>query len=251
MLSLSASELLAVWERGRVLSTTEQALMLLKAASPDSQPEELARLSIGRRDARLLSLREQLFGSSLTGVAACPQCGQKIELTFDAADIRADADSVPPATLTASSGHYVAEFRLVNSEDLTAMTGSSGAERDLTATTRALFSRCLLKVRRKGRRQALESSSELPPELIAAVAEEMEKADPQANVYVELSCADCGHRWVSPFDIVSFLLREIDSWARHVVREVCLLASAFGWRETDILAMTAERRSLYIETIAR
>jgi hypothetical protein len=229
----------------------EQALMLLAAASPDSRPEDLAKLSVGRRDARLLTLREALFGSRLAGVAACPECGQQIELSFEAAEIRADADSVPPETFIVSNGCYTAEFRLVNSEDLAAITDSSGDEADLAATTQALLSRCLVKVRRKGRRKALAPTNELPPALIAAVAEEMEKADPQANVHLELSCGDCGHRWSSPFDIVSFLWREIDNWARHLVREVCLLASAFGWREADILAMTAERRSLYLRMMAK
>lgn len=250
MLALSASELLAVWERGRVLSSMQQALMLLAAASPDSRPEDLARLSVGRRDAQLLTLREALFGSRLAGVVACPQCGLQIELSFEAAEIRADADPFPPETLTVSNGHYVAEFRLVNSEDMAAITGGAGNDADLAATTTALLSRCLVNVRRKGRKQTLAPMNELPPALVAAVSEEMERADPQANVHLEMACGDCGHRWLSPFDIVSFLWREIDSWARHVIREVCLLASAFGWREADILAMTAERRSFYLEMLA-
>ena len=83
-----------------------------------------------------------------------------------------------------------------------------------------------------------------------AIAAEMEKADPQANVQLALDCADCGHRWLSGFDIVPFLWSEIDNWARRVLREVCALASAFGWREADILAMSAGRRQLYLQMIA-
>jgi hypothetical protein len=33
------------------------------------------------------------------------------------------------------------------------------------------------------------------------------------------------------------------------VREVHLLASAYGWRESDILAMTPWRRQLYLELV--
>ena len=64
-----------------------------------------------------------------------------------------------------------------------------------------------------------------------------------------LNCADCGHRWVSAFDIVSFLWSEIDNWAKRLLREVCALATALGWREADILAMSAQRRQLYLQII--
>ncbi len=43
----------------------ERALAILSAASPESSPAALARLSIGRRDANLLQLREWAFGSEL------------------------------------------------------------------------------------------------------------------------------------------------------------------------------------------
>ena len=251
MRALSASELLAVWERGQASSAVQQALILLAAASPDAPPETLAKLSVGRRDARLLELREELFGSRLLALAGCPQCGQQIELSFETAEIRADADSAPPDNLTISSGHYIAEFRLVNSEDLAAVADLTGEQAGVAAATQMLLSRCLLKVRLKGRRQTVARPGDLPPALVATIAEEMEKADPQANVQLDLVCGDCGHRWLSPFDIVSFLWTEIDSWARRLLREVCLLASVFGWREADILAMSPERRSLYLEMMSK
>jgi hypothetical protein len=250
MLALSASELLAIWERGRASSTIEQALMLLAAASPDSKPDDLAKLSVGRRDALLLALREAIFGTRLSGLTACPRCGQQLEVGIEAADIHVDAKSPEPELLTVTCGAYLARVRLPNSNDLTALAVISDPEPDEAAAIRRLLSRCLVELRRNGRRQRVDSSRALPAALTDAIAAEMEKADPQANVQLALDCADCGHRWLSGFDIVAFLWSEIDNWARRVLREVCALASAFGWREADILAMSAGRRQLYLQMIA-
>jgi hypothetical protein len=247
MRALSASELLTVWERARAQPITTQALMLLEVASPDSPAEDLATLSVGRRDARLLRLREALFGSRLTGLTSCPQCGQQLEIGIEAADIQREGERVVPESLTARSGDYLAHFRLPISEDLSALAAS--CQRDEGAAIELLLSRCLVEVRRNGRKQKLNSSRGLPPHLIDAIAAEMEKADPQANLQFAVDCAGCGHRWLAAFDIVSFLWNEIDNWAARMLREVCVLASAFGWREADILAMSPGRRQLYLQMI--
>ena len=86
MRPLSASELLTVWERGLSAFPFERALAILSLASPESSPTALARLSIGRRDANLLQLREWAFGSELAIMAACPSCRQTLELTMPVAE---------------------------------------------------------------------------------------------------------------------------------------------------------------------
>jgi hypothetical protein len=248
MMALSASELLAVWEQGQGRSPIACALLLLTAASPDLSP---AKLSIGRRDALLLSLREWLFGSRLVSLAVCPGCSRSVEVGFDLSEVRVAADGAQPEALTVRSGGYEARFRLPNSEDLEAVVTDAKTAAAGSAPG-SLLSRCLLEARRTGRKQPstpVESARELPPALVAAIAEKMEQADPQANVRLNLSCADCGRRWQAVFDIASYLWSEIDHWARRVLRETHLLASAYGWREADILAMSALRRRLYLEMV--
>ena len=246
----NALELLAVWERARAQPITTQALMLLEGCSPGAAREDLAKLSVGQRDALLLSLRELLFGVQLNGVTACPQCGQTLEIGIEASDIHADVETRDPELLTATSGPYTARFRLPNSDDLAALGGNNIQESGEAAAIRTLLFRCVAELRKNGRKQRVDSLHVLPAALIDAIAAEMENADPQANVQLALDCADCGHRWVSGFDIGSFLWNEIDNWARRVLREVFALASAFGWREADILAMSAGRRQLYLQMIA-
>lgn len=255
MKRLSAAELLSVWERAAGQPIVAQALLLLAAAMPGATAESLGRMSIGRRDAELLTLREWLFGSRLVSLAACPLCSRSMELTFETAEIRAERSDFQQDQLTeplvAVAGGYEAQFRLPDSEDLMAIAAEANQQRDAAMASEVLLSRCLLQVRRKGRRQTIVQVSELPADLVAAIAGEMERADPQANVQLNLTCADCGHHWLATFDIASYLWGEIENWARRVLREVHWLASAYGWREADILALSAERRRLYLELIGR
>ena len=56
--ALSAADLLDTWEHARAQPPLQRALVLLSAACPDAPPLALAQLSLGRRDAILLTLRE-------------------------------------------------------------------------------------------------------------------------------------------------------------------------------------------------
>ncbi|HEY7181701.1 MAG TPA: phage baseplate protein [Blastocatellia bacterium] len=248
MKQLSASELLSIWEQGQERSHGARALLLLEATASEGQSP--AKLTVGRRDALLLSLRETLFGSQLVSVAACPNCGELLELTFESSEIRAPAESAQPETLTVKSGGYEARFRLPNSEDLMAI--AACARSDAASAAESLLARCLIQARRTGRNRSpvsIESTRDLPPALLAAIAEKMEQADPQANVQLNLNCDSCAHRWPAIFDIASYLWSEIEDWARRILCEVHALASTYGWNEADILGMSARRRQLYLEMI--
>src|SRR5438876_7126247 len=94
MRALTDAELLSVWERGLGQSAVQQALQLLAAASPETPPDDWATLSIGRRDACLLALRERTFGSRIVSLATCPACGEQAEVTFEVAQVLAETSSV-------------------------------------------------------------------------------------------------------------------------------------------------------------
>ena len=77
----------------------------------------------------------------------------------------------------------------------------------------------------------------------------MAECDPQAEVLIDMECPDCGHRWQMLFDIAAFLWTEIAVAAKRLLREVHTLARAYGWREADILSLSAARRQFYIEMV--
>lgn len=241
---ISAESLLQVWERGQLLAPVEKALTLLAAANPEATREELAMMSIGRRDAHLLTLREQLFGSQLSSLTDCPACGERLELNFNVADIRATSPSDAPLALRESG--YELELRLPNSLDLLCLTDCA----TVAEMRSRLFEQCVLRVMDEGEAEAVARLSEMPDEVVELAIERMGQADPQADVEVELSCPECRHVWQTCFDIVSYLWTELNAWAGQMLREVHLLASSYGWRESDILRMSAPRRRSYLEILA-
>jgi uncharacterized protein (UPF0212 family) len=243
MRSVSASELLGVWEQGLAQRPVQRALTLLTTACPETSPEELAKLSIGQRDARLLTLREWTFGPQLIGLAICPTCGQRLELTFNVADIQVASEVEPKETLALCVADYEVHFRPPNSLDLAAIAD----QKDVAAGQQRLLENCLMAVHQNGEQV---SADQLPANIREAVVEQMARADPQADVQLALSCPSCGHQWQAAFDIVSFFWSEINAWASRILREVHTLASAYGWREADILAMSPWRRQCYLEMLS-
>jgi hypothetical protein len=230
--------------------------MLLSAATGAS-PAALAHLPVGRRDEWLLKLRESTFGSQLSSVVQCPACGERLEMTFNLPDLHlgreraesendSQAGSPPeiarPETHSLALDSYEISFRLPDSHDLLALAPLVDAE----AARRALFARCLLKARCQGEDIAAE---ELPEDVSTVVAARMADIDPQADIRLVLSCLSCANRWEEIFDISSFFWMEINAWARCRLNEVHTLATAYGWRERDILEMSARRRELYLNMV--
>jgi hypothetical protein len=243
MRALTASQLLAVWERGWTQAPLQRALTLLAAACPETSPDDLAQWSIGRRDASLLKLREWAFGSRLACMASCPECGERLELAFETGDIRAgeDPDTVKASgSLSLSQDGYEIRFRLPNSLDLAALS----ADGELAETRSQLLERCLLTVEQNGETIA---TNELSDDVLEAVTARMLEADSQGDVQLTLTCPACSHRWQVTFDILSFFWNEINVWAQRILREVHILASVYGWRETDVLALSPWRRQVYLQ----
>ncbi len=90
---------------------------------------------------------------------------------------------------------------------------------------------------------------ELDPALEDAVAARLAEADPGARIDLAVDCPGCGAAWSAPFDIVSFLWAEVDACARRLVGDVHALASAYGWTEDDVLALSPARREAYLELV--
>ncbi len=241
---LPTIELLNAWEQGLTRPPLLRVLILLAAACPEMSLQSLAELSIGRRNAYLLALREQTIGSRLTCRSTCPACDEPLELNFEVSDIRATPEVEAPATLELNTGDYDIKFRLPNSLDLLALTEQSGE----FSPRQQLLKRCLLAADCRGQGQAID---QLPEEVVAAIEAEMARADPQADVELALSCPTCTHQWTAAFDIISFFWEEINVWAYRTLYQVHQLASVYGWSEADILTMNPWKRQFYLKMVSR
>jgi hypothetical protein len=66
---------------------------------------------------------------------------------------------------------------------------------------------------------------------------------------LDLICPACEHRWLVAFDILAYLWSEIDDWAQRMLHEIHILATAYGWPEATVLALTSWRRQYYLNLI--
>ena len=240
MRPLSAAQLLEAWERGLGETRWRRALPLL-AASSDSSTEGVAVLSVGERDRRLLKLREWVFGSELGSVASCEGCGERLEWTVDTKSLLAAPPTLTDGAFTRDD--YEIAFRLPNTLDLEAVAQSVDAD----VGRAVLLQRCVTSATKAG---VEVGPVELPEAITEALAERMAELDPQADVQMDLTCPACGHRWQALFDIESFFWTELQSWAQRILSEVHLLACAYGWRERDILELSAWRRQFYLGLVS-
>ena len=235
MAALSAHALLDVWTHGRSLHPIHQALALLTAAEPHIPSAEHAALSLGKRNSRLIALREAIFGPRLAALAACPHCGEHLEFALSTSDLRDQAGSLPlDADCEIEIGDQRLRVRPLTSLDLASIAGCDDPDRARSI----LAERCL--------GDGLEPST-LPPDAVDALGACLARCDPQAEALLDMGCPGCGHTWQLDFDIASFLWTELAAEARRLLQEVDVLARRYGWREADILALGAARRRLYLE----
>jgi hypothetical protein len=236
--ALSASQLLAVWERGLHADPTWRALALLSEACPDRDAESLSHLTIGQRDGLLLRLREWTFGPQVTALAACSGCGEQIELSFGSADLHGP-EPEPEASVAVNG--FTLRLRPPNTSDLTA-----ASHPDLAVARVQLLERCLLAARHL---DTPVEAAQLPAAVLDAAERRLAEADPQADIALAVECPACGARRAAAFDIVSYFWREIEAWAVRVLRDVHALATAYGWSEREILALSPLRRQCYLDLV--
>jgi len=242
MRGLTTAALLELWERGRALPQVRRAFALLQAACPETPADVLMSWTVGQRDAYLFTLRERTLGPDLEARTACPACAAALEMKFQISDLRSPSREAPRAVYSLYRDGQEVHFRLPTLRDLDDL----GKRNDRAQARQQLLQACILKTLHEGAERPVELLSD---EILHEVEQGMAQADPQADVRLDLTCAACGHRWETPFDIVAFLWSEIHAHAQRLLSEVHQLASAYGWSETDILALSPLRRFLYLEPV--
>lgn len=240
MAALSASEILRLWELGLAQHPIDWALSLLAPAYPEATRDELAALPIGQRNALLLRLRAETFGTALAAISDCPKCDQRVEVNLETNDLQ--LPSVNDADSTLKVDAYEVDYRLPDSFDLAAAAGCRAVD-DARAL---LIERSIVEARRDGRTIV---ARELPLEVLDRLGERISEHDPQAEVVLELHCPDCDEAWKRELDVLTFLWEEICISAKRLLREIDALARAYAWSHQDILALSPALRRSYLEMV--
>jgi hypothetical protein len=236
----TASELLTTWERGLGSAAGKRALELATLARPELGEAERGALTAGERDLALLDLRERLFGPTVDAVLSCEGCGETLELAATIDELRAEGPGAAAGSRTLSQGSYKLRLRQPTALDLAEI-----ADEALGEACTDLLDRCVLQASVGGRPV---EARELPDDVVAAVDAALAAADPQADCELAVECPVCGRASTTRFDIASFLWSELERFALSTLREIHVLAAAYGWSESEILALGSRRR-LYLELI--
>ncbi len=230
---LSDADLVSLWEKGVRRHPLDRALLILAAAFPEIPRERLADWPLGRRNQALARARCDSFGARIQGWVACDNCSEKLELELDG-QLLADAGTEIESGMDEPVSACGRTFRLPTSRIL------AGAlrESDTTEGAARIAEDCLVE------KTANIHWSEAE---LAEIGEKLALADPFSETRISLHCPNCGKDWHATLDLTSFFWMEIEGRVRQILFSIHTLASAYGWSEAEILALSDERRALYLE----
>jgi len=215
-------------------------------------PEVVRELLVADRHYLLLQLRRQTFGDGVRADLICPwpECGEQVTLQFSINDVPIEAPASVAArhTLQPAGGSPAEiEFRLPNGGDQEALAGML-AENEAAALT-ALLARCVRRID-DDLHPAQERIAALPAAVRAEIESRMAAAAPKVGQTMDVRCPECGRMFVAPFDIQRFFLGELRTDGAQLYREVHYLAYHYHWAEGEIMAMTRDKRHMYIDVLA-
>jgi hypothetical protein len=226
--SLSEAALLELWEAGEPREWLDRALLLLWATRCEQTDRALADWPIGARDAALLRARRDLFGAHLAATADCPACAERMAFELDLDVLAAQVVAAPSdAQVRCGAGR----FRLPTSRDLAQAIASAQPRHALAASCR------------------LDGDAPLDDAALDALDAAFAAADPAAQIDIALRCAACGHPFTASFDIAECLWADVARTANRTLDDVHLLAQAYGWSESDVLAVPPARRRRYLARV--
>jgi len=209
-------------------------LARLEDVKPD--PELVRQLLVGDRDFLILQLRQMTLGEGFAAVLPCPACSARMDVDFLARDVPVERRPQRAAVYTwhpegRAERELPVRFRLPNGADQEAV-----AEMPLAEAVKALLARCLID----------DGGAPLANGEHTALIAEMDRLAPQLELDLDLTCPECGHSFVTPFDTTTFFFSEMRLQTHHLLREVHHLAFYYHWSEAEILGLRRDQRRAYL-----
>lgn len=220
---MDAMTLLDGWGTGAAAGGSAHARIdrLLRRIASTS---ELDGDTLGMRNQRILALHGALGGGALEAVAPCPHCIAVNEFTLPAQDLL--ALPIPDERARVEVAGQI--FRVPRMADL--LGGGDIPVAELC-------------------REAGADQSPLTPDVIARAGSLLDALDPAANVVIDLVCSACTTVYRASVDIAGFVAAALDRAVARIFHEIDTIARAYGWSETAIAALPADRRRRYVAMI--
>jgi len=236
MRALSHADFLSLWEAGHGLHSLDRGVLAATALLPEASQDNVADWTLGRRNEALARLHARHFGSSLGGWTECEGCGEKLEFAVDCRGLieRQRERNVTPVEVKGQA------FRVPTSRDLARIADEADAE----DAARRLAALCRMDAGDQREWAGEWSNTEL-----AELGEKMSAADPLAEILLQFACPACGAVREQALDLPGFLWAELEAFAKRMLAEIHMLASAYGWSESEILALSDRRRAAYVQMV--
>lgn len=231
-------ELTVLEPAGHPVATLLRLASRLAAASGTGEQVTWDELPAAELAAVALAIRQAWLGDIIRtdGFCADPACREPMDIAFAISTYLVHHRPRPYRGVRPApeAGWYEladggASFRLPTAGDLRAAVGAPDPELFL--------------------RQRCVRPASVPAAMARRISRAMHATSPSLNGPVTARCPACGGSVVFQFDPLTYALAELRDAASGLYEEVQLIASAFGWREHDILAMPRRRRARYAALI--
>jgi hypothetical protein len=198
---------------------------------------DFAALSVTDFEFLLLNLYAARLGPRMTLGFACPHCRTMVEVSFLVADYAAD---ITPRAVpgVAPDPDRLGWFRLDGAGFRLPTAGDLAAAAERAAPARVLAERCLDETARRKRYRA-------------RVERAMEMMAPEFSRPIAGDCPACGATVQAGLSVSRVVMAELKRRAGAAHDEVDLIARAYHWPESEILALPQHRRRAYAERIRR
>ena len=233
--SLHAS---GVEARGVALERGVDALSRLATLgpNPDIGTSPWPALTITDFEYALLGLRRFLFGDTVACLSRCP-CSERMEIEFSIAALLRDSQPRTPRRVVPSTSR--AGWFTLPEKHLAFRLPTVGDQLRALAspTPRALLEQLCIESNEQGR------------SVLAIVERAMEAMAPSVSRPVAGVCAACGADLSLELQVPTLVLDELAASASGIHREIHVIAAAYHWPESAILALPQLRRQAYTEAI--
>jgi hypothetical protein len=237
---VDAGRLLDAWDAGATAGPARRARTILRQLAPHLEETRLGSMTAGERDRELLGVRRRLFGDALGACTPCRVCGQRLEIELDAGALLASGPRVSERSVTVRA---LDDIVIVAHPPSLADLELAAEAADADAAQALILRRCVESARRADEPIVIE---DLPEAAIDALGTCLEAADPDCRIELQARCPGCHESSCYTLDVGAFLWAEIESEALRLLHDVHRLARGYGWRESDILAMSPVRRRAYL-----
>lgn len=202
--------------------SVQQLLTDMFSGSPDTSLRA-DQLTASDRDALLAALHRKYWGDRIVSSLCCSGCDEFFDLTFSLSGLQRHL----------TENHY--EWSL--SGNALVLHGGNNVTIPVSAQEQAVSN-----LARADALVELAKSIGINAEGIEQAAEQLEKIAPIIDLELDASCPECATLHKAAFDIQTFVLQRLINERELLLAEIHLIASAYGWSLTEILALPRDTR---------